>query len=126
MKKFSALAIVAVMSVASNAFAWTGPLCFSDNVSQVVITLREVHGWQIENPADIGISYEDNDGELALRDVRASEAPGEYDFVFAHTSEQSGIVGVSFSHPGSSMPLSYELEFRADPSDCSGAKISVE
>lgn len=124
MKLFAVSALALTTVASTNALAWTGPLCFSNTTKQVVITLREVQGSSIANPKDIGISYEDNDGELELEQVRASAVQGEYDFVFSRTKAMSGIVGVSFTKPNGSSSYKYELEFREG--SCSGAKISAE
>lgn len=125
MKKMYALMAVGVLSAAStNALAWTGPVCFPNSTKQVVITLREVQAAAITNPKDVGISYDDNDGELELDQVRASAKAGEYDFVFSRQKAMSGIVGVTFTRPDGAGSYKYELEFREGT--CSGAKISAE
>jgi hypothetical protein len=119
-----ALAFAAALAgFAAPAHAWYGPTCYTDRTTRVTLTVISMAG---ENPGDVKVSFDNNeDGIIGLGEVRASrEVKNAHEINLNRVaSSPSGIVGVYVQSPRLNQPLRFELEFRKDPSECTGAII---
>lgn len=104
------------------AHAWYGPICYPAKTAQITLTLPSLTG---ETPGDLKVDFDDNSGQLAASEVRASKSiANAHEIILTRTPESElGVVGVLLTSPRSHVSRKYELEFRKEAAECTGAII---
>src|SRR6185295_11462165 len=91
---------------------------------QVALTIPSISG---ESPGDLKVDFDDNDGKVKLGGVRASPSvKNAHEVILVRDSESlNGIFAVVVTSPRSTTGYKFELEFRKDASECTGAIIKA-
>jgi hypothetical protein len=106
------------------AHAWYGPICYSDRTTQLSLTIPSISG---ETAGDLKVDFDDNDGKVRLGGVRASPSvKNAHEVVLVRDPDsQNGVFAVVVTSPRSTTGYKFELEFRKDASECTGAIIKA-
>jgi hypothetical protein len=108
----------------SSAYSWYGPVCYPSDVTSMTLTLQSILG---ETPGDIKVSFDDNAGVVSLESVKPSQkVRGAHEVSLKRTADSAnGVTAVIVTSPKSSVSYKFEMEFRKNASECSGAIIQV-
>jgi hypothetical protein len=106
------------------AHAWYGPICYSDRTTQLTLTIPSISG---ETPGDLKVDFDDNDGKVKLGGVRASPSvKNAHEVLLVRDADaENGIFAVVVTSPRSTTGYKFELEFRKDASECTGAIVKA-